>query len=40
MGNLKTMLCGAYKAFGYGKYADRYRGAFAYRFNRRLDLAG
>jgi transposase-like protein len=40
LGNLKTMLSGAYKAFGYGKYADRYLGAFAYRFNRRFDLAG
>jgi transposase-like protein len=39
LGNLKTMLSGAYKAFGYGKYADRYLGAFAYRFNRRFDLA-
>ena len=37
--NLKTMLSGAYKAFGYAKYADRYLGAFAYRFNRRFDLA-
>lgn len=40
LGNLKTMLSGAYKAFGYAKYADRYLGAFAYRFNRRFDLAG
>ena len=40
LGNLKTMLSCAYKAFGYAKYADRYLGAFAYRFNRRLDLAG
>lgn len=39
LGNLKTMLSGAYKAFGYAKYADRYLGAFAYRFNRRFDLA-
>ncbi len=39
LGNLKTMLSGAYKAFGYGKYADRYLGAFGYRFNRRFDLA-
>ena len=35
----KTMQSGAYKAFGYAKYADRYLGAFAYRFNRRFDLA-
>jgi hypothetical protein len=39
LGNLKTLLSGAYKAFGYAKYADRYLGAFAYRFNRRFDLA-
>ena len=40
LGNLKTMLSGAYKALGHAKYADRYLGAFAYRFNRRFDLAG
>jgi transposase-like protein len=39
LGNLKTMLSGAYKAFGYAKYADHYLGAFAYRFNRRFNLA-
>lgn len=39
LGNLKTMISGAYKAFGYAKYADRYLGAFAYRFNRRFNLA-
>lgn len=39
LGNLKTMLSGAYKALKYAKYADHYLGAFAYRFNRRLDLA-
>ncbi len=33
------MLSGAYKSFGYSKYADRYRGALAYRLNRRFDLA-
>jgi len=33
------MLSGAYKSFGYSKYADHYLGAFAYRFNRRFDLA-
>lgn len=38
LGNLKTMLSGAYKAFGYAKYADRYLGAFAYRFNQRFKL--
>lgn len=40
LGNLKAMLSGAYKSFGCAKYADRYLGAFAYRFNRRFDLAG
>jgi hypothetical protein len=39
LGNLKTMLSGAYKAFKYAKYAQSYLGAFAYRFNRRFDLA-
>jgi len=39
LGNVKTMLSGAYKAFGYAKYADRYLAAFAYRFNRRFDVA-
>jgi len=39
LGNLKTMVSGAYKALRYRKYGDRYLGAFAYRFNRRLDLA-
>ena len=34
------MVSGAYKAFAYSKYAQRYLGAFAYRFNRRFDLAG
>ncbi len=37
--NLKTMVSGAYKALGYRKYGHRYLGAFAYRFNRRFDLA-
>lgn len=40
LGNLKTMLSGAYKALDYGKYSPRYLGAFVYRFNRRFDLAG
>jgi transposase-like protein len=40
LGNLKTMLNGAYKAFRFAKYAHRYLGAFTYRFNRRFDLAG
>ena len=39
LGNLKTMLCGAYRSFGYSKYADHSLGAFAYRFNRRFDLS-
>lgn len=39
LGNLKTMISGAYKAFNYGKYALQYLGAFAYRFNRRFNLA-
>lgn len=39
LGNLKTMMSGAYKALGYRKYGGRYLGAFAYRFNRRFDLA-
>jgi transposase-like protein len=40
LANAKTMISGAYKAFGYAKYAGRYLGAFCYRFNRRFDLAG
>jgi transposase-like protein len=36
--NVKTSLCGAYHAFGFAKYATRYLGAIAYRFNRRFDL--
>jgi transposase-like protein len=38
LGNLKTSLGGAYHAFGFAKYAFRYLGAFAYRFNRRFQL--
>lgn len=33
------MISGAYKSFGHCKYAERYLSAFAYRFNRRFDLA-
>ena len=33
------MVFGAYKAFGHRKYGDGYLGAFAYRINRRFDLA-
>lgn len=38
LGNLKTTLSGAHKAFKFGKYATPYLGAFAYRFNHRFDL--
>ena len=38
LGNLKTTINGAHKAFDFAKYAARYLGAFAYRFNRRFDL--
>lgn len=38
VGNLKTSLSGAYKAFKYSKYAAPYLAAFAYRFNRRFNL--
>ena len=38
LGNLKTMISGAHKAFRFGKYAGHYLGAFAYRFNHRFDL--
>ena len=38
LGNLKTTLSGAYHAFKFRKYAARYLGAFAYRFNHRFNL--
>jgi transposase-like protein len=38
LGNVKTGLAGAYHAFAFGKYAERYLGAIAYRFNRRFKL--
>jgi hypothetical protein len=38
LGNVKSGLSGAYHAFGFDKYAERYLGAIAYRFNRRFDL--
>ncbi len=38
LGNLKTSLSGAYHGFGFNKYAERYLGAIAYRFNRSFDL--
>ena len=37
LGNLKTTLHGAHKAFDFAKYATHYLGSFAYRFNRRFD---
>jgi len=40
LGNLKTTLAGAYHSLKYGKYAEHYLAAFAYRFNRRFDLCG
>lgn len=39
LGNLKTALRGAYKAFDFGKYGHRYLAKFQYRFNRRFHLA-
>jgi hypothetical protein len=38
LGNLKTMINGAYKAFKFAKYASQYLNAFAYRFGRRVHL--
>jgi hypothetical protein len=38
LGNLKTLINGAHKAFKFGKYAGQYLGAFAYRFNRTVNL--
>jgi transposase-like protein len=38
LGNVKTSLSGAYHAFNFGKYAERYLAAIAYRFNRRFRL--
>jgi hypothetical protein len=38
LGNLKTMMSGAFKALKYRKYAQTYLGPFAYRGNHRLDL--
>lgn len=40
LGNLKTSMAGTYHAFKHAKYAQRYLAEFAYRFNRRFDLAG
>jgi hypothetical protein len=38
LGNLKTKIKGAHKHFKFAKYANRYLGGFAYRFNHRFDL--
>lgn len=38
LGNLKAMFGSGYKAFKFNKYASHYLGAFAYRFNHRVDL--
>ena len=38
LSNVKTSLSGAYHAFDFGKYAERYLGGIAYRFNRRFEL--
>ncbi len=38
LGNVKTGTSGAYHAFDSAKYAARYLGAIAYRFNRRFRL--
>jgi transposase-like protein len=40
LGNLKTTLAGAFRAFSYRKYAASYFAAIVYRFNRRFDLRG
>ena len=39
LGNVKTALSGTYHSVAYAKYAARYLAEFAYRFNRRFDLA-
>jgi hypothetical protein len=39
LGNLKTAIAGTYHSFAFSKYAHRYLAEFAYRFNRRFDLA-
>lgn len=39
LGNLKTSMAGTLHAFKHAKYAQRYLGEFAYRFNRRFDMA-
>ena len=39
LGNLKTALAGTYHSFDHAKYGALYLAEFAYRFNRRFDLA-
>lgn len=39
LGNLKTALSGTYHSFDHAKYGARYLAEFAYRFNRRYDMA-
>jgi transposase-like protein len=39
LGNLKTSLSGTYHSFDHAKYGARYLAEFAYRFNRRYDMA-
>lgn len=39
LGNLKIALSGTYHSINHAKYAHRYLAEFAYRFNRRFDLA-
>jgi hypothetical protein len=38
LSNLKTSLSSTFLALKFDKYADRYLGAFNYRFNRRFNL--
>lgn len=38
LGNLKTMMSGAFKALNCRKYAQQHLSAFAYRFNHRFNL--
>ena len=38
LSNLKTSFSGTFHAFRFDKYANRYLGAFNYRFNRRFNL--
>ena len=39
LGNLKAALAGTYHSFDRAKYGALYLAEFAYRFNRRFDLA-